>query len=312
MKKKILIAGQEGMVGSAIYKLLKQKKDFYIINCFRNDLDFTNQQKVDNWFKKKKPDVVINAAGKVGGILDNQNFQPDYIYTNTMIGLNIIKSSIKYEVEKLINLGSACIYPKKTNQPIKEDFLLTSKLEPTNEGYALAKILTLKLCQHLKKKDNRNFISLMPANLYGEGDNFNLKSSHVLPALVKKFVIAKKYNKPFVEVWGTGNVKREFLHVNDLALAVYFMLKKESGEYYLNVGGGEHFSIKNIANILKKINNYKGKIIFNSNYPDGVKRRQLDSRKIRKLGWKPKIKLVFGLKKYTEYYKTKILPKEQD
>ena len=139
MKKKILIAGQEGMVGSAIYKLLKQKKDFHILNCFRNDLDFTNQQKVDNWFKKKKPDVVINAAGKVGGILDNQNFQPDYIYTNTMIDKNIIKSSIKYEVEKLINLGSACIYPKKTNQPIKEDFLLTSKLEPTNEGYALAK-----------------------------------------------------------------------------------------------------------------------------------------------------------------------------
>ena len=142
-----------------------------------------------------------------------------------MIGLNIIKSSIKYEIEKLINLGSACIYPKKTNQPIKEDFLLTSKLEPTNEGYALAKILTLKFCQHLKK-DNKNFISLMPANLYGEGDNFNLKSSHVLPALVKKFVLAKKYNKPFVEVWGTGNVKREFLHVNDLALAIYFMLKK--------------------------------------------------------------------------------------
>ena len=312
MKKKVLIAGQEGMVGSAILKLLKKKKNYHIINCSRKNLDFTNQSKVDTWFKKNKPNIVINAAGKVGGILDNQNFQTDYIYINTMIGLNIIKSSIKYKVEKLINLGSACIYPKNTKQPIKENFLLTSSLETSNEGYALAKILTLKFCQHLKKKDKKNFISLMPANLYGEGDNFDLNSSHVLPALVKKFVLAKKNNKPFVEVWGSGNVKREFLHVNDLAEAVYFMLKNNSSEYYLNVGGGEHYSIKNIVKILKKINNYKGRIIYNQNYPDGVKRRQLDSRKIRKLGWKPKIRLKLGLKNYINYYKTKILPNEKN
>ena len=172
MKSKILIAGQEGMVGSSLYKLLK-KKGLNIIECKRKDIDFTNQSSVNNWFKKFRPEIVINAAGKVGGIMDNKKFQSDYIYINSMIGLNIINSSLKYNVKKLVNLGSACIYPKKTNQPIKENSLLTSNLEETNEGYALAKIITLKYCQHLKKSNNKNFISLMPANLYGEGDNFD-------------------------------------------------------------------------------------------------------------------------------------------
>ena len=186
MKLKILIAGQEGMVGSSIYKFLKKKK-FKIIECKRKDLDFTNQSSVEKWFKKNKPKIVINAAGKVGGIMDNKNFQSDYIYINSMIGLNIINASYKFGVKKLINLGSACIYPKITRQPIKENLLLSSYLEETNEGYALAKILSLKYSQYLKKK-KKEFISLMPANLYGEGDNFNLKSSHVLPALVKKLL----------------------------------------------------------------------------------------------------------------------------
>ncbi len=226
MKYKVLIAGQEGMVGSAIYNLFKKKK-IKIINCRRKDLDFTSQKSVDKWFKKNKPDVVINAAGKVGGILDNYNFQSDYLYINTMIGMNIVNSSHKYNVKKLINLGSSCIYPKKVKQPIKESSLLSSSLEKTNEGYALSKIITLKYCKYIKQKYKKDFISLQPANLYGIGDNFNLKSSHVLPALVKKFILAKIKNKKTVEVWGTGKARREFLNVEDLAEAIYFLMKKK-------------------------------------------------------------------------------------
>ena len=196
MSQKVLIAGQEGMVGSSILRLLKKKK-FNIVDCKRKDLDFTDQIAVDKWFKKNKPNIVINAAGKVGGILDNKKFQSDYIFINSMIGLNITHCSMKYNVKKLINLGSACIYPKKTEQPIKESALLSSYLEETNEGYALAKIISLKYSQHLKKKYKKEFISLMPANLYGRGDNFDLQSSHVLPALVKKFTLAKIKNIPY-------------------------------------------------------------------------------------------------------------------
>ena len=309
MKKKVLIAGQEGMVGSSIYKLLKKKK-FQIIECKRKNLDFTNQISVDRWFKKYRPNIVINAAGKVGGILDNKTFQSEYIFINSMIGLNITNCSMKYNVEKLINLGSACIYPKKTNQPIKETALLSSYLEQTNEGYALAKIISLKYSQYLKRKYEKNFISLMPANLYGKGDNFDLKSSHVLPALVKKFTLAKIRNIPYVEVWGSGKVKREFLNVEDLSSAIYFLLKKKINQDFINIGGGEHYSIKSIAKIIKRIINYKGKIVFNKKYPDGVKRRQLDSKIIKSLGWRPKITLKIGLKKYCNYYLKEIYPKE--
>ena len=309
MKEKILITGQEGMVGSSIYKYLKKKK-FNIIDCKRKDLDFTNQHLVQNWFENNRPDIVINAAGKVGGILDNKNYQSDYIYINSMIGLNIINSSLKIDVKKIINLGSACIYPKLTKQPINETYLLNSKLEETNEGYALAKILTLKYCQYLKRKFKKEFISVMPANLYGRGDNFDLNSSHVLPALIKKFVIAKKKNLKSVEVWGSGNVRREFLNVEDLSNAIYFLLKKKIDFDYINVGSGEHYSIKKISNIIKEIVGYDGKIIFNKSYPDGVKKRKLNSSKIIKLGWRPKIKLVQGLKNYSEYYLNEIYPKE--
>ncbi len=310
MKSKVLIAGQEGMVGSSIYRLLK-KKNFKIIECKRRDLDFTNQSLVEKFFKKKRPNIVINAAGKVGGILDNKTYQSDYIFVNSMIGLNIIKSSLKFNVKKLINLGSACIYPKKTKQPIKETALLSSYLEETNEGYALAKILSLKYSQHLKKKYKKEFISLMPANLYGRGDNFDLKSSHVLPALVKKFTLAKIKNIPYVEVWGSGNIKREFLNVEDLSSAIYFLIKKKIKNDFINIGGGEHISIKMIANMIKKIINYKGKIRFNTKYPDGVKRRQLDSKIIKSLGWKPQISLKKGLEIYCNYYLNEIYPNEK-
>ena len=227
-----------------------------------------------------------------------------------MIGLNITHASYKYNVKKLINLGSACIYPKKTKQPIKESSLLSSSLEETNEGYALAKILSLKYSQYLRKKIKKQFVSLMPANLYGIGDNFDLKSSHVLPALVKKFTIAKIRNLPFVEVWGSGKVKREFLNVEDLSSAIYFIIKKKIKKDFINIGGGEHYSIKEISYILKKIIGYKGKIIFNKKYPDGVKKRKLDSNIIKKLGWKPKIRLEDGLIKYCEYYRRYVMPNE--
>ena len=309
MTDKILIAGQEGMVGSSIFRLLKKKK-LNLIICKRKDLDFTNQISVEKWFAKNRPNIVINAAGKVGGILDNKNYQSDYIYINSMIGLNIVNSSLKVDVKKIINLGSACIYPKLTKQPINEKYLLNSKLEETNEGYALAKILTLKYCQYLKRKFKKEFISVMPANLYGRGDNFDLNSSHVLPALIKKFVIAKKKNLKSVEVWGSGNVRREFLNVEDLSNAIYFLLKKKIDFDYINVGSGEHYSIKKISNIIKEIVGYDGKIIFNKSYPDGVKKRKLNSSKIMKLGWRPKIKLVQGLKNYSEYYLNEIYPTE--
>ena len=297
------------MVGRSVYNLLK-KKGLKITDCKRKDLDFTNQLSVDKWFKKNRPDVVIIAAGRVGGILDNKNFQSEYLYINSMIGLNIINASLRFKVKKIINLGSACIYPKKNKQPIKENSLLSSKLEETNEGYALAKILSVKYLEYLRKKNKREFISLMPANLYGIGDNFDLKSSHVLPALVKKFTIAKIKKLPVVEVWGSGNVKREFLNVEDLSSAVYFVLKRKINYNFLNIGGGEHFSIKKVALILKKIVGFKGKIVFNRKYPDGVKERKLDSTIIKKLGWMPKISLISGLKQYCNYYKYEIYPFE--
>ena len=310
MKKKILIAGQGGMVGKSIYKLVEKKKSFKIIECSRKDLDFTNQKAVDIWFQKNKPEIVINAAGRVGGILDNSTYQSDYLYVNTMIGLNLINASLKHDVKKLINLGSACIYPKNVKQPITEDSLLSSKLEKSNEGYAVAKITCLKYCQYLKQKLKKDFISIQPANLYGEGDNFNLQASHVLPALVKKFTIAKNKNLKSVEIWGSGTVKREFLNVHDLANAILFLLKNKIKEDYINVGSGEQFSIKKLAAMIKNITGYKGKVFFNKKYPDGVKRRQVDSKSIKKLGWTAKLTMKKGLINYCKYYREVVMPLE--
>jgi GDP-L-fucose synthase len=302
MKMKVFIAGQEGMVGNAVHKLLK-KKNFHLVNCKRSMLDLTSQQSVERFFKIHRPQIVINAAGKVGGILDNSKFQSDYLYINSIIGLNLIHSSHKYKVKKLINLGSACIYPKFVKTPIKEEYLLTSKLEETNEGYALAKILTLKYCSYLNKKFSKNFISLQPANLYGERDNFDLNSSHVIPALIRKFHEAKINNEKNVVVWGDGSSEREFLHVDDLANAIYFCLKNKIKHTYLNVGGEDYISILKLSRIIKKITKFKGKIIFDKSYPNGVKKRNLDSSRIYKLGWKPKINLEKGLRTYYSYFK---------
>ena len=301
MRNKIYIAGQQGMVGSAIIKLLQKKKS-NIIYCKRRDLDLTNQAQVEKWFKKNKPDIVINAAGRVGGILDNSKFIDEYIYINTMIGFNLLNCASKHGVKKFINLGSACIYPREAKQPIKERYLLSSKLEKSNEGYALAKISTLKYCEYLKQKYNKNFISLQPANLYGEGDNFDLKSSHVIPALIRKFHTAKVNSKKTVEVWGSGKVKREFLNVDDLASSVIFLLNKKTKHSYINVGSRDYISIKDLSKIIKNITKYQGKIIFNKKYPDGVKERKLDTSILDNMGWKSKIKIQSGLQKYYNYF----------
>ena len=293
---KILIAGQEGMVGSAIYNLLKRKK-YKIIECKRRYLDFTNYHKVSLFFKKKKPNILINAAGKVGGILDNATYPIDYLNKNILMGLNIINLSYKHKIKKVINLGSACIYPKITKLPIKEEYLLSSYLEKTNEGYALAKIITLKLCAYYKKMKKKNFISIQPCNLYGENDNYDLKSSHVIPALIRKFYEAKINKKSKVIIWGAGKNKREFMHVNDLADAIFFLLKKNTKESFLNIGTNQEITIKDLANKIKKISGFKGKILFDKNKPVGQLRRVLDSTKLKKMGWKNKISLNEGLTK---------------
>jgi GDP-L-fucose synthase len=304
--KKIFIAGQEGMVGSAIYNLLKSKnnkKKYYLIDCSRNTLDLTNQLKVNQWFKKNKPDIVINAAGRVGGIRDNSMYQSEYIYVNILIGFNLLKSSLTYNVKKFINLGSACIYPRDVKQPIKEKYLLTSPLEKTTEGYGIAKIATLKYTQYIKNSLKKKFISLQSTNLYGPKDNFDLKSGHVIAALIRKFHNAKVNNKKTVEVWGSGIAKREFMHVNDLAEAVIFCLKNNIYEDYINIGTKDYISIKKLAILIKSTVNFKGKIIFNKKYPEGIKERKLDTSLIKKYGWLPKISLKTGLQGYYDYFK---------
>ena len=288
------------MVGSAVYKLLK--KEHQIIECSRKSLDLASQSEVSKWFKRHKPQVVINAAGKVGGILDNSKYKNEYLYTNNIIGLNLIHSSLKNNVKKFINLGSACIYPRNVKNPIKEEYLLSSELEKTNEAYALAKIAVLKYCEYIMKRYNKEYFSLQPTNLYGENDNFNLNTSHVIPALVKKFYNAKLNKKKKVEIWGSGKVTREFLNVLDLAEAIKICVNKKIKDSIINVGSGEEISIKNLANLIKKISGFSGSLYFNKNYPDGVKKRKLDSSKINKLGWKPKVFLNDGLKKYYNYY----------
>lgn len=304
-RSRVYISGQEGMVGSAIFNLLKKKKKFNILSCKRSELDLTNQKQVEYWINKKKPDIVINAAGRVGGILDNSKNKEQYIYINAMIGLNLVKSSFENNVKKFINLSSACVYPKKASQPIKEGALLTSLLEPTNEGYALAKILVLKYCEYINLKYKKNYITLQPANLYGYGDNFDLKTSHVLPALIKKFHIAKQNNNKIVEVWGTGNPEREFLHVNDLAEAIYFCLSNRINHTFINIGGADRIKIKELCSLIKKITNFGGKIFYNNKYPDGVLKRNLSNKILKKYGWQPKIKLQSkeGLEAYYEYFK---------
>ncbi len=304
INSKIYIAGHNGMVGSAICRELKLQGYKNIITQSRLELDLLNQNQVKDFFDKTNPEYVFLAAAKVGGIEANRSQPAEFIYENLQIQNNIIHNSYLNKVKKLIFLGSSCIYPKFAKQPIKEEYLLTGELEPTNYAYAIAKIAGVKMCQAYNEQYGCNFISAMPTNLYGINDNFDLKTSHVLPALIRKFHEAKINNAEFVEVWGSGEPKREFLHVDDLAKACIFIANSDiAHEDIINIGTGQDLSIKDLAELIKKITGFKNKIQFNTNKPDGTPRKMLDVSKINNLGWKAKTNLADGVKRVYGWYK---------
>lgn len=292
---KIFISGHKGMVGSACVRLLLKRGYKNLIYKTFNELDLRSQAKVNQFFELNKPDIVINAAAKVGGILVNDTYPFDFLMHNMQIQNNLINSSLQNDVSKFIFLGSSCIYPKFAQQPIKEEYLLKSSLEPTNEWYAIAKISGLKLCQAIKRQFGKNFVSLMPTNLYGPNDNFDLTSSHVLPALLRKFHEAKLNKKDSVKLWGSGTPLREFLHVDDLAESILFTMENDLHEDFYNVGSGEEITINGLAKLIKNITSFNGKIEWDKEKPDGTPRKLIDSSKILSEGWLPKIKLVDGI-----------------
>jgi GDP-L-fucose synthase len=309
---KIFITGHKGLVGSAIKRRL-EKEDVQIIYANRHSLDLLDQRAVGYFFEANKPDVVINAAAKVGGIHANNVYRADFIYQNLQIQNNIIHSSHENNVKKLIFLGSICIYPKFAQQPIKEEYLLTSPLEPTNEPYAISKIAGIKMCESYYRQYGKDFFSLMPTNQYGPGDNFHLENSHVLPALLRKFHEAKRDNLPSVEVWGTGKAKREFQYVDDLADACAFAIENitsddiyPDGATHLNVGTGEECSIEDLAKNIAEVVGYQGEITFQTDKPDGVLRRVGDNSRINKLGWTHKYSLEEGLDLTYNWYKNNV------
>ncbi len=296
--KKIFIAGRSGLLGSAIYRVFKKKEPLAkLLTPPSKALDLTNLSKTENWFKKNKPEYVILAAAKAAGIYDNINNPTTYMVDNIKIQTNIITLSHKYNIKKLIFIGSSCIYPKFSKNPIKEESLLDGALEDTNQWYAITKIHGIKFCEAFKKQFNSNFISVMPTNLYGINDKFyDDKVSHVIPALIKKFLVAKKNKSKKVEIWGTGNPKREFLFADDCAEAIYTIIRKKLYFKLINIGSDEEIKIKDLALLIKKIINFNGKLKFNKNMPDGVKQKKLDITKLKKLGWKQKINLEKGIK----------------
>jgi GDP-L-fucose synthase len=292
---KVYVAGHNGMVGSACWKLLKSKGYTNLVGYSRNKLDLRNEKNVFDFFMKEKPSAVILAAAKVGGILANRDYPYEFLLENLQIQNNIISNAFKTNTSKLIFLGSSCIYPKFAEQPLKEESILTGELEKTNEAYALAKISGVKLIESLRKQYGVNYISLMPTNLYGPNDNYDLNSSHVLPALIKKFHHAKQNNISEVTLWGSGKPLREFLHVDDLAKAILFAIENNLDESIYNVGSGEELSINELALLIQKIVGHKGKIIFDKIKPDGTPRKLLDSSKIIKKGWKSNINIKEGI-----------------
>ncbi len=301
---KIYIAGHRGMVGSAIIKALKNQGFNNIITRTSKELDLRNQQAVSDFFAIEKPEYVFLAAAKVGGIQANNCYRAEFLYDNLMIEANIIHHAYLNNVTKLLFLGSSCIYPKLAPQPLKEEYLLTGSLEPTNEPYAIAKIAGIKLCETYNNQYGCNFISAMPTNLYGPNDNYDLENSHVLPALIRKFHTAKKNNEKEVEVWGTGSPKREFLHVNDLAEACLFLMLEENAPQLSNIGCGEDISIKDLALTVKKVIGFEGALTFDTSKPDGTPRKLLDLSILHKLGWKHKIELEEGIRSVYEEVKS--------
>ena len=305
MKKdsKIYVAGNRGLVGSAIVRNLKQKGYTNIIEKTHSELELLDQQAVRSFFEAQRPDYVILAAAKVGGIGANKTYPADFIYENMEIQNNIIKAAHDFKVTKLLFLGSSCIYPKMCPQPIKEEYLLTGELEPTNEAYALAKISGLKMCQFFKRQYGDNFISCMPTNLYGPNDNYDLNNSHVLPALIRKFHEAMVNDEALVEVWGTGAPLREFLYVDDMADACVFLLENYNGQEHVNVGTGKELTIKQLAEMVKRVVGFKGELKFNSDKPDGTMRKLLDVSKLDATGWKYKVELEDGVKMAYKWFK---------
>jgi GDP-L-fucose synthase len=301
-KSKIFIAGHNGLVGSSVLRKLKFLGYKKIITISKKELDLRNQQKVINFFKRKKFDAVINAAGKVGGILANNKYRADFIYDNLSIQNNIINSSYSTKVKSLIFLGSSCIYPKNCKQPIKEKYLLTGELEKTNEAYAIAKIAGIKMCESYNYQHGTQYKCLMPCNLYGPNDNYNLETSHFFPALFSKIFIAKKKKLKNIVIWGSGKPKRELMYVDDLADACILFLNKRTKETLINVGSGIELSIVDYARFILKKLNYDCKIIFKSSMPDGTKRKIVDSSIALKHGWGPKISLNDGFKLIYEDY----------
>ncbi|MEK9618833.1 MAG: GDP-L-fucose synthase [Flavobacteriales bacterium] len=299
---KIYVAGHNGMVGSAIVRKLKSLGYENLVLKSSKELDLRNSGDVTSFFNKERPKFIFLAAAKVGGILANSNYKADFIFDNLTIQNNVIKNAHLFKVEKLLFLGSSCIYPKNAPQPIKEEYLLTGLLETTNEPYAIAKIAGLKMCQYFREQYGCNFISIMPTNLYGKNDNFDLKTSHVLPALLRKFHDAKLNKENKVEIWGSGNPKREFLHVDDLADACVFLMNNYNQPETINVGTGVDISIKDLALLIKKITGFKGDLEWNSSMPDGTYRKLLDVSKINNLQWKAKINLTDGIKLTYDWY----------
>jgi len=292
---KIYIAGHRGMVGSAIVRHLKSQGYNNLIVKTSSELDLRNQQDVHQFFENEQPEYVFLAAAKVGGIQANNNYRADFLYDNLMIEVNVIHAAYQYNVTKLLFLGSSCIYPKMAQQPLREEYLLTGELEPTNEPYAIAKIAGIKLCETYRDQYGCNFISAMPTNLYGPNDNYDLNNSHVLPALLRKFHTAKVKGEGKVEVWGTGTPKREFLHVNDLAEACLFLMNNYEESELVNIGCGEDISIMNLALTIKNVVGFEGELIFDSSKPDGTPRKLLDMSKMHALGWRHKIDLKEGV-----------------
>ncbi len=299
---KIYIAGHRGLVGSAILRKLQADGYTNLVYKTSQELDLRDKNQVDEFFAEEKPEYVFLAAAKVGGIVANNEYPADFIRDNLMIQTNVIDAAYRNGVKKLLFLGSTCIYPKFAPQPLKEEYLLTGELEPTNEPYAIAKIAGIKMCQSYNRQYGTKYISVMPTNLYGPNDNFDLHTSHVLPALIRKFHEAKETNAPYVEVWGTGTPRREFLYSDDLADACVFLMNNYEGNEIVNVGVGEDISIKELAEKIKEVVGYQGEIKFDTTKPDGTPRKLVDVSKINALGWKASISLDEGLQKVYQWF----------
>ncbi len=299
---KIYIAGHTGMVGSAILRKLTQLGYTNLVYQPRQKLDLCDKKAVEIFFREERPEYVFIAAAKVGGIYANMSYPADFIYNNLMIQTNLIDASYRYQVKKLLFLGSSCIYPRFTPQPMKEEYLLTGLLEPTNEPYAIAKIAGIKMCQAYNRQYNTNFIAVMPTNLYGINDNFDLETAHVLPALIRKIHEAKVAGRPYVEIWGTGTPRREFLYVDDLADACIFLMNHYNERDIINIGTGKDISIKELADLLKTIIGFQGEFQWDNSKPDGTPRKLLDVSKINRLGWKAKVSLEEGIRKTYQWY----------